>query len=51
MSAILICLGYSQIFELCHTFKGFVTYHYAVIMSCIPFMRPTHILSFVNIYF
>jgi hypothetical protein len=44
MSAIFICLGYSQIFELFHTFKGFITNHHAVILSCIPFMRHTHIL-------
>jgi hypothetical protein len=44
MSAILICLGYSQIFELFHAFKGFITHHHAVILSSIPFMRHTHIL-------
>jgi hypothetical protein len=30
LNAVLICYSFSQIFELCHTFKGFITYVYVL---------------------
>ena len=43
MNAILICLGCSQIFELYHILKGFITHLWVIILPCIVF-RCEHIL-------
>jgi hypothetical protein len=42
----LICLGCSQLYELCHTLKGFLTYFYVMILSCMLLMRQEHIKKF-----
>jgi hypothetical protein len=44
-------LGLSQICELSHTFKRFISYLYVVILCHIPCMRPEHILASLSIYF
>jgi len=51
MNGILICCGCSQISELFHTFKGFVTYLHVVLLSYKLASRHDHILSFLSIYF
>jgi hypothetical protein len=51
MNKSLICYYHSQIFELCHIFKVFVSYIYAMIFSCNLVMRQQHVLSFLCIYF
>jgi len=51
MKAILIFLGCSQIFELCHTFKGFITYFHVVILTCIVIMKHKYQFSFLITYF
>jgi hypothetical protein len=47
----LICQGCSQIFELFHPFKGFITYNHVVILSCIMVSRHDHVLICLSIYF
>ena len=34
MNGILICYGCYKVFELCHIFKGFITYLYSLNLSC-----------------
>ena len=38
-------LGLSQIFELFHPFKGFITYIYTVILSCVLVLRHDLVFS------
>jgi hypothetical protein len=47
LNQILICYSPSQLFELCHIFKGFISYLYVVIVPCILVTRYQHILSFL----
>jgi hypothetical protein len=43
MNAVLICLCCPQMFELFHTFIGFITYIFSVlIFSCMLFRRQEH---------
>ena len=42
--AILTCQWYSQLSELCHIFKGFISYLHVVILSCILFRTHEHTL-------
>jgi hypothetical protein len=51
MNYILICYCRSQIFDLCHIFKGSITCLYATILPCILVTRHQHILSFLCIYY
>jgi hypothetical protein len=48
---ILICYFRSQILELWHIFKWFVSYFYIPILACILVPRHQHILSFLYVYF
>ena len=45
LGVILICYGYLQIFELCHTFSGFITCVYLriVILCCMLFMEHKYL--------
>jgi hypothetical protein len=46
MSAILICLGYSQIFEICNTFEGCIAYIYVVILKWTTYILLVKFFSF-----
>jgi len=48
MNAILIGMCFSKMFELFHSFKGFVICLYVAILSCILFMRHEHVLIFLT---
>jgi hypothetical protein len=48
---ILILQFCSQTSELCHTLKGFTSFLYVVILSCILLKRHEHNLNFLSIYF
>jgi hypothetical protein len=37
----------SQVFELCHIFKEYVSYFYVMILPCILLTRQQHTLSFL----
>ena len=50
-NVILIYYSPPQIFELLHTFEGFITYLYVVLLSCILISRHNRILSVLGIYF
>jgi len=52
MNGILICLGCLQIFEMFHSFEGFITYLYAVnFFFCMLVSRHDLILGFLSIHF
>jgi hypothetical protein len=51
MKGILIRQGCIQIFKLLHCFKGFITYLYVLILSCILISRHDRILSCLSTYF
>jgi hypothetical protein len=51
MNKFLIFYSCSQIFELCHIFKGSDTYLYVMILPCILVSREQHVLSFLCVYF
>jgi hypothetical protein len=47
----LICYSHSQIFVLCHIFKGSVSCLHVMILTCILVTKEQRILSFLCIYF
>jgi hypothetical protein len=51
MNAILICWSCSKIFELCQTFKEFLSYIYVyvVVLSGILFTQHEHMLGFLSV--
>jgi len=51
MDAVFICFNFSQVFELCHIFKVFVSNQYIVILSYILKMRHYNVLGLLCIYF
>jgi len=44
-------LGLFPVIELFQSFKGFITYVYTVILSCMLFLKHGQILGFLSIYF
>jgi len=48
MKQILICYGFSQIFELFPPFKWFIIYLQVVILSCILISTHDHAFSFLS---
>jgi hypothetical protein len=51
LNHILICYSNSQIFELCHVFKGSVCYLYVMILPCILVTGQQNIRGFLYVYF
>jgi hypothetical protein len=50
LDGILICYGFSRVFLLLQTFKGFITYACVVVFSGIMLSKFDHVRSFLNVY-